>query len=247
MAKEVEIHVTFNEGVGQSINSRLLRGCIEYLLYQRQQLPIPYHELIKLVEDQEKSCDGLEAGVMERPLARRSFNTEYKKAKKVYEDAECLFDHINKLFLSTKVKAAMVLLGSTPVSPKEHYFVDFQNVKEGNTADSSARVCNSACRKLIRSLISNQELGSFKEISPTSMLVFIQVSRSSDIEWFRPKPTFKPPHRGQSCKISVRTTSYSEQMAASEGDPPDHSRDEWLWFQAPVIIRGYRHSTGVGL
>jgi len=243
MAKEVEIQVAFNEGVGQFINSRLLRGCIEYLLYQRQQLPIPYHELIKLVEDQEKSCDGLGAGV----LARRSLNTEYKKAKKVYEDVECLFDHINKLFLSTKVNAAMVLLGSTPVSPKEHYFVDFQNAKEGNPVDSSARVCNSACRKLIRSLISNRELGSFKEISPTSMLVFIQVSRSSDIEWFQPKPTFKPPHRGQACKISVRTTSYNEQLAASEGEPSEHSMDdEWLWFQAPVVIRGYRHRTGVG-
>ena len=242
MAKEVEIQVTFNEGVGQSINSRLLRGCIEYLLYQRQQLPIPYHELIKLVEDQGKSGDGLEAGV----LARRSFNTEYKKAKKVYEDVECLFDHINKLFLSTKVNAAMVLLGSTSVSPKEHYFVHFQNANEleGKTADSSARVCNSACRKLIRSLISNQELGSFKEISPTSMLVFIQVSRSSAIEWFQPKPTFKPPHRGQSCKISVRTNS--NELVASEGDLPEHSVDDWLWFQAPVIIRGYRPRTGVG-
>ena len=240
MAKEVEIQVTFNEEVGQSINSRLLRGCIEYLLYQRQQLPIPYHELIKLVEDQEKSGDGIEAGV----LARRSFSAEYKKAKKVYEDVECLFDHINKLFLSTKVNAAIVLLGSTPVSPKEHYFVDFQNATEGKTADSSARACNSACRKLIRSLISNQELGSFKEISPTSMLVFLQVSRSSAIEWFQPKPTFKPPHRGQSCKISVKTNSY--ELAASEGDPPEHSVDDWLWFQAPVIIRGYRHRTGVG-
>ena len=240
MAKEVEIQVTFNEEVGQSINSRLLRGCIEYLLYQRQQLPIPYHELIKLVEDQEKSGDGIEAGV----LARRSFSAEYKKAKKVYEDVECLFDHISKLFLSTKVNAAIVLLGSTPVSPKEHYFVDFQNATEGKTADSSARACNSACRKLIRSLISNQELCSFKEISPTSMLVFLQVSRSSAIEWFQPKPTFKPPHRGQSCKISVRTNSY--ELAASEGDPPEHSVDDWLWFQAPVIIRGYRHRTGVG-
>lgn len=245
MAKEVEIEVTFNEGVGQTINSRLLRSCIEYLLYQRQQLPMPYHELTRMVEDQEKLCDGLEVGVIERPLARRSFNTEYKKAKKVYEDVECLFDHINKLFLSTIVKSALVLLGSTAVSPKEHYFVDFQNAQEVNTADTSARVCNSACRKLIRSLISNQELGSFKDISPTSMLVFIQVSRSSDIEWFRPKPTFKPPHRGHSCKISVRTATCSEQMAAS--DPPDHSMDEWLWFQAPVIIRGYSHKAGVGL
>ncbi|XP_078355596.1 MAD2L1-binding protein-like [Oculina patagonica] len=245
MAKEVEIEVTFNEGVGQTINSRLLRSCIEYLLYQRQQLPMPYHELRRMVEDQEKLCDGLEAGVIERPLARRSFNTEYKKAKKVYEDVECLFDHINKLFLSTIVKSALVLIGSTAVSPKEHYFVDFQNAQEVDTADTSARVCNSACRKLIRSLISNQELGSFKEISPTSMLVFIQASRSSDIEWFRPKPTFKPPHRGHSCKISVRTATCSEQMAAS--DPPDHSMDEWLWFQAPVNIRGYSHKTGVGL
>lgn len=248
MAKEVEIEVTFNEGVGQPINSQLLRSVIEYLLYQRQQLPVPYHELTRMVNDQEKLCDGLEAAVMERPSHhRRSFNTEYKKAKKVYEDVECLFDHINKLFLSTIVKSALILLGSTPVSPKEHYFVDFQNAKEVNTADISARVRNSACRKLIRCLISNQELGSFKDLSPTSMLVFIQVRRSCDIEWFRPKPTFKPPRRGHSCRINVSTTSCSEQMAANESDPPDVSMDEWLWFQAPVTIRGYAHRTGVSL
>lgn len=192
-----------------------------------------------MVEDQDKL--GLEAGVMERPVVRRSLNTECKKAKKVYEDVECLFDHINKLFLSTMVKSAMVLLGSTPVSPKERYFVDFQNPEECNSLDSSSRMCNSACRKLIRSLISNQELGSFKDISPTSMFVFIQASRSSDVEWFRPKPTFKSPNRGQCCKISVRT-SWSEQLTS-----PDPNRDEWLWFQAPVVIRGYRHKAGVGL
>lgn len=65
--------------------------------------------------------DGLEVGV----LVRWFFNIEYKKVKKVYEDMECLFDYINKLFLLIKVNVVMVLLGLILVSLKEYYFVYF--------------------------------------------------------------------------------------------------------------------------
>ena len=246
MAGEVEIEVTLNEGVNNSINSSLLNSCIEYLIYQRQQVPLPFHELKRIVEDQKKICDDLKAnGVRERSLTGRSLNSEHKKAVKVYEDLQCLFDHINKLFSSTEVNSAVIILGSTAVSPKERYFVTFPSTKQDNHADNSSRVCGSACRKMIRSLISNQELGSFKEITPTSMLVFIQANRTSAVEWFRPKPMFKPPHRGQSCKITFRTSCSEQQMAESAS--PDHRADDWLWFQAPIIIKGYRHRTGGGL
>lgn len=236
MAKEVEVILNLNEGVTEIIKSGLLKSCIEYLLYQRQQLPIPYHEVTRMVEQQERQ--DMNAHVMERPGLRRSLSTEYKKAKKVYEDVECLFDNVNKLFMSTVVKSALVLLGSTPVSPKERYLLDFQNPEESNSLDISPRICNSSRRKLVRSLISNPDLGTFKDISPTSMFVFIQASRSSDLQWFRPKSTFKPPSRGQSCKISVRK-AHSEQLS-----PTDLNKDEWLWFQAPVIVRGYRNKRG---
>lgn len=247
MAGEVAIEVSLNEGVSQSINSSLLNSCIEYLIYQRQQIPLPFHELKRIVKQQEKIRDGLEAGIRERSLARPSLNSEYKKVMKVYEDLQSLFDHIKQLFSSTVIKSAMIILGSTPVSPKERYFLTFPRTKQlqGNHGEISSRVCNSACRKLIQSLISNQELGSFKDISPTSMLVFIQASRASDIEWFRPKPTFKPPHRGQSCKITLRTTCNDQQMAESVSS--EHCVDDWLWFQAPIIVRGYRHRKGVNL
>lgn len=238
MAGEVEIEVILNEGVSQSLNSSLLNSCIEYLIYQRQQVPLPFHELKRIVEDQKKMYDDLDTGVTsarERPVVRRSLNSEEKKAVKVYEDLQCLFDHINKLFLSADVKSAMILLGSTAVSPKESYYITFPRTNQGNHTDLSSRICGSSCRKMIRSLISNQELGSFKEISATSMLVFIQANRNSVIEWFRPKPTFKPPQRGQSCKIILRTNNEPEL---------EDSTDDWIWFQAPVIVKGYRHKTG---
>ena len=237
MAKEVEVILNLNEDVTQIIKSALLKSCIEYLLYQRQQLPMPYHELTRMMEEQEKQ--DITTNVVEQPVTRRFLNTEYKNAKKVYEDVECLSDNINKLFMSTVVKSALILLGSTPVSPKERYLLDFQNPEERNSLESTSRICNSSCRKLIRSLISNPDLGTFKDISPTSMFVFIQASRSSHVQWFRPKSSFKPPNRGQSCKISVRT-ALDEQL-----NPPNANTDEWLWFQAPVIVRGYRNRNGV--
>lgn len=245
MAKEVQIEVTLNDGISQSINSTLLNSCIEYLIYQRQQVPLPFHELKRIVNSKEETCGALETGGRERSLVRLSLSDEFKKAAKVYEGLECLFHHINKLFSSTIVNSAMIVLGATAVSPKETYLLTFPcdpSAKQDDSANISSRVSNSACRKMIRSLISNQELASFRDISPTSMLLFIQASRTSTVEWFRPKPKFKPPHRGQSCRITLRTACSGPKMADSI--PPEQNADDWLWFQAPVIIRGYRQRTG---
>lgn len=240
MTREVRVEVTINEGICQALNSRLLNSCIEFILYQRQQLPLPLHELKRIVEEQANLCDPLE-GTSNQHVPRRPLSGELKKALKVNQDLQCLFDHINQLFSLTKVNAAIIILGSTAVSPKECYWLTFPTVEQEDATPVPSRVSNSVCRKVIQSLISNHELGSFKDISPTSMLVFIQASRTSVIEWFRPKPTFKPPHRGQSCKITLKTACKGEEMV----DETSPDQRDWLWFQAPIVIRGYRQRTGV--
>ena len=256
MVEEVEINVTISEEINHALSARLLIGCIEFLLYQRQQLPLPFHELKRMVEDHERAACPAETSAKDRRFAKGFHNSEYRKAKRVYEDLETLFHHINKLFSSrTPVYSAAVLLGSTPVSPKEKYVVSFPSVEHLTSVDISSRACSSTCRKLVRCLIADQQLGSYKDICPTSMLVFVQARRTSEVEWFRPKPTFRLPYRGQSCKITLKTTRCGEEpmtsrtaenVQSSIGNGDDDV-DDSLWFQAPVIIRGYRNRTGATL
>ncbi|XP_074630524.1 MAD2L1-binding protein-like [Acropora palmata] len=245
MTKEIRVEVILSEEINQATNSRLLSSFIEYLLYQRQQLPLPVHELKRIVEEQGKNYDSLE-DTRKHVVPSRPLSVGLKKASKVNQDLQCLFDHINQLFSVAEVNAALIILGSTAVSPKECYWLTFQSAKHDNVTDAPSRASNSACRKMIQTLISNQELGSLKDISLTSMLVFIQASRTSVVEWFRPKPTFKPPHRGRCCKITLRSLCKAQNIedTTSHGIPYDQDYRDLLWFQAPIIIRGYRQRSG---
>ena len=224
MAAEIEL--ACSGSVNGELNGKLFIECIKFLLYERQQLPLPFHDLKRLIDEQPSG----------KPSGKMSANS--KKANQSFSDLEELFDQLDKLFLSEQVTSAVIIFGSTAVSPKECYVMEFpESDPLADCCPNFGRLCESSCRKLIRSLVTNHNVRLFKEIAPTSMLIFVRLNRNADVEWFRPKTSFKLPRKGEQCKIKVTAADHASPL---ERGSHGVDCDELLWFQAPLNIKGYK-------
>lgn len=231
-SSELQIDFILGEHGSNSSKGRLVIECIKYLLYERHQIPTTVDQILRYTELE--MAEGARNVMPRRPTI--SSRSDSKKRVQLYNDLKCLFQNIEDLFSSSIVSSVALVFGSTAVSPKESYVIKFQtNVSSINKDSNDIKTESSQkrlSRKLIRTLIMNQELRCFKEISSTPLLVFIQVPRSVESSWFKPKQSFKIPWRGNFCRIVVKDAEMAEEM---EG----FGEENLIWLQAPVPIKGY--------
>ena len=228
-----EISAVYKEELASKTCCRLLLEAIKYLLYQRHQIPLPY-EQVKQMLPSETSIHG--DGLRRKPKATKSSRLDTKK-RQLVEDVEELFSQLELVFQNARVFKVCVMFGPTQVSSKESFTFQFPSFNDSDM-DCTDKASGILCRKLIRTLITNEELASMKEISPTSMFLAVQIHREAFIDWFVPKRTFKPPHRGHLCNIRISTSNSQHDFTGSESKPSQS--EDLLWFQAPVVVKGYK-------
>lgn len=220
---KVEIDFVLGASNCSTTKATLVIECIKYLLYERHQLPTTVDQIFRSTE----------AELVDNPkLAKR---TDSKKRLQLFNDLKCLFQNLENLFSSTTVFSTLLIFGSTAVSPRESYELQFlssvNSISHSLDKQSLEFNCKRTARKFLRKLVVNEELRQFKEIPSTPLLVFLQVPRSVENSWFRPKQSFKVPWRGKYCKILVKDEETTEEESAKEQD--------LIWLQAPVTIKGY--------
>lgn len=126
----------------------------------------------------------------------QSFNTlEIKRANKAVCGLDEIFSHIIQAFDNCpEIRQVIFILGSTHVSPKESYLINLPTLNRNTDTDGlPVKTC---IKSLFRQLIMQDILENSKPIGTTNLIVLISAPRDSGIEWFLPKPIFKPPERG---------------------------------------------------
>jgi hypothetical protein len=134
-----------------------------------------------------------------------------------------------------------------------------------NGLNSRSKFVDKCCRKLARTLFTDPSLNERGELGCTSIHCFILAPRNLDTTWFRPKFSFKVPKKGKSCEIriysggdghmgilngndiEVRTLQGNGgHMRTSDGNVGtlggNDGEQDTLWFQAPVVIKGYKEA-----
>ncbi|XP_031558462.1 MAD2L1-binding protein-like [Actinia tenebrosa] len=230
-SSELKIDFVLGEHDSNAAKGKIVIECIKYLLYERHQVPTTVDQILRYTELE--MAEGGRNVVSRRPTV--SSRNDSKKRIQLYNDLKCLFQNVEHLFSSSTVSSVVLVFGSTAVSPKESYVINFQtnvNSIKGSNDIKSESSQKRLSRKLIRTLVMNQELRSFKEISSTPLLVFVRVPRSVENSWFKPKQSFKIPWRGNFCRILVKDTEMTEEEEAIR-------EEDLVWLQAPVPIKGY--------
>ncbi|CAH2256601.1 MAD2L1-binding [Pelobates cultripes] len=220
---DLAVSVVFPGLVTRESCSRFTCELIKHILHQRHQLPLPYDQLLVFSRKQQSSEDS----VCKRPKVGDSGSRQCQKA---LLDLDELLSQLEVLFTLTSVPRVLLLLGGNPMSPKELYEINMEGVHVGSGEQSlSTRPC---LRQIFHSLFLADPFSDLRSSSLMTLAVMALAHRDCGTEWFRPKLYYKVPNRGHVVTVKL---SCSEPQTLEQGS------DDYIWFQAPVIVKGFHH------
>ncbi|KAJ3580931.1 hypothetical protein NHX12_022425 [Muraenolepis orangiensis] len=203
---------------------------LKCVLYQRQQLPMTYDQLLYYQKNDLVSIQSKEL-VSWRPA--QPTDTDRRKRHRTLDELEEVFHHLELLFSLSLVPRVLLLLGGSLVLPKEMYEINMEALVLA-AGDGSLRV-SSCLRQLFRTLFVADILSDVRSIRLMATTVLVLAHRDCGVGWFRPKLDFKVPVRVKRQIIALSTDT-------DIGGSPQSDASNWedyVWFQAPVAIKGF--------
>ncbi|XP_061693965.1 MAD2L1-binding protein isoform X2 [Syngnathoides biaculeatus] len=224
------VSVVFQGTVTQEGCCRFVSEILKCILYQRQQLPMTYDQLVYSQKKWQNSKAGKDV-VCGRQVNMADVNE--RKCEKTLQDLEEVLHHLEVLFSLSTVPRVLLLMGGSLVLPKEIYEVNLEAL-ELETGDQCLRV-SSCLRQLFRTLFVADLLSDSRpgRLMPTTVLVLAH--RDCGVGWFHPKLRFKAPTSVKKQTIALCTDPCSLRNAIK--DLVDWQ--EYVWFQAPMTINGF--------
>ncbi|XP_067006766.1 MAD2L1-binding protein [Anabrus simplex] len=164
---------------------------IKYIACQKQ-IPYPYDYLKFVASKKGSQCE-------ETSASRAKKARLHNKASEAFEALEEIFKHLTAELESCNsggVEEVMILLGSTPVSPKEIYRIQLPpSICSIKQTSSKYLSCG-----FIRHLLKSEEFHDLisRPLGPTNVFLFVKKPAGRKSEWLLPKDQYSiPPHSSQ--------------------------------------------------
>ncbi|XP_046884660.1 MAD2L1-binding protein [Hypomesus transpacificus] len=227
--EEGRVNVVFPGSVTQEGCCRIICEILKCILYQRQQLPMTYEQL---VYSQKEHQDMLNKELVGR---RPSLSTvlDWRRCQRTLQDLEEVLQQLEVLFSLSLVPRVLLLLGGSIILPKELYEVNMEAVLRAS-GGRSLRV-STCMRHMFRTLFVADVLSDTRPIHLMNTTIMVMAHRDCGVDWFRPKLEYRVPTRVKSQVIALASDpGFSE---ASQRDL--QAWQDYVWFQAPVAIKGF--------
>ncbi|XP_067841327.1 MAD2L1-binding protein [Heptranchias perlo] len=224
-----EVLVLFPGQVTPESCCRLVCELLKHVLYQRQQLPLPYEQLSFFSRRERGPAD---SSVLSR--SRRNEQSNCKMIQRALMELDEVFQNLAAMFMLTLVPCVHILLGGSVVNPKEMYEINMERLAFGSTEESLKTI--SCIRKLFHTLFVEDLFNELKSIPLMNTLLLVQGHRDCGIQWFRPKLNYRVPNRTRKLVISLACDGMSFSSAEEQTTSYNH---DYIWFQAPITIKGF--------
>ncbi|XP_068088767.1 MAD2L1-binding protein [Hyperolius riggenbachi] len=222
--EDPDISVVFPGLVTRESCCRFTCELLKHILHQRHQLPLPYEQLLVFCQKSQEKEE-----VVRRPLKSEGLCS--RQCQRSLSDLEELLVQLETLFTLTAVPRVLLLLGGTPMNPKELYVIDMEGVQVGNGNETlSQRPC---LRQIFRTLFLADPFSDLRSTSSMNLAVMIQGHRDCGTEWFRPKLNYKVPAR---CHMLTIRLSCSPSPSQTH-----YTSEDYIWYQAPVMLKGFQN------
>ncbi|KAF5904538.1 serine/threonine-protein kinase Nek4 [Clarias magur] len=197
---------------------------LKCVLYQRQQLPMPYDEMV-VFQNQQLATTQLEEGAVMKSITS-SGDTMWQRCQRTLQDLE-------ELFSLSYVPRVLFVLGGSGILPTEMYEINMEAlVLKG--CDKSLRTSN-CLRQLFRTLFSEDFFSDVKPVRLMGTTVMALAHRDCGVGWFKPKVDFRLPTKVNRKVIALA----SDGCVSGQRKPDARDTDDYIWFQTPVSIRGF--------
>ncbi|XP_028279457.1 MAD2L1-binding protein [Parambassis ranga] len=227
---EGRVDVVFTGPVTQEGCCRFVSEILKCVLYQRQQLPMTYDQLVYSQKKQQASVQDRDT-VSRWPV--QSADIDWRKCQQTLQELEEVLQQLEVLFSLSKVPRVLLLMGGSPVLPKELYEINMEDLILAG-GDQCLRV-SSCLRQLFRTLFVADLLSDTRPVRLMPTTVLVLAHRDCGVSWFRPKLQFKVPTRVKNQIIALSTDpSVCKEPRAEGSDGQDY-----VWFQAPMTIKGF--------
>ncbi|XP_005100549.1 uncharacterized protein LOC101860661 [Aplysia californica] len=200
--------IVFDGAILSRNRGSLVVELIKYLLYERQQIPVPFDDLDKFLRSTRTNSQshsrfhhqngqfGQSESLARTFLSKfsSSKNHQQQKTEGVITNLSNIFDQLRKAFESCpEIEQVAVVFGATVVSPKESYVINFPPP----CADADCLPFLSCKRTLFKQIIDKDILGVMRhDLSPTNMMLLLSAPRTCPVQWFLPKISLGAPQRG---------------------------------------------------
>ncbi|MBN3309274.1 MD2BP protein, partial [Amia calva] len=222
--------VVFPGSVTQDSCCKFVCELLKFVLYQRQQLPMTYDQLV-ISQKKIQAANRNEDVVGRRPVKKDGLDG--RKCQQTLQDLEEVLQHLESLFSLTLVPRVLLLMGGNILLPKEVYEIDMMAVALGATNHSLETA--SCLRQLFRTLFVTGVLFDPKPVRLMATTIMVLSHRECGVDWFRPKLDYKVPTKVKRQVISLSCDDSHPSISQCE----DTNWDNYIWFQAPVTIKGF--------
>uniref|UniRef100_A0A2I3SSZ6 MAD2L1 binding protein n=1 Tax=Pan troglodytes TaxID=9598 RepID=A0A2I3SSZ6_PANTR len=222
--RDCMVPVVFPGPVSQEGCCQFTCELLKHIMYQRQQLPLPYEQLKHFYR---KPSPQAEEMLKKKPRATTEVSS--RKCQQALAELESVLSHLEDFFARTLVPRVLILLGGNALSPKEFYELDLSLLAPYSVDQS---LSTAAClRRLFRAIFMADAFSELQAPPLMGTVVMAQGHRNCGEDWFRPKLNYRVPSRGHKLTVtlscgrpSIRTTAW----------------EDYIWFQAPVTLKGFR-------
>ncbi|KAM4812675.1 MAD2L1-binding protein-like [Urocitellus parryii] len=217
------VPVVFPGPVSQEGCCRFTCELLKHVMYQRQQLPLPYEQLKQFYP---KPCPQAENAARKTP--RVTTEASSRKGQHTLAELDSVLSHLEDLFARTLVPRVLILLGGNALNPKEFYELDLSGLVPCSTDQT---LSTAAClRNLFRAIFMADAFSELQAPPLMGTIVMAQGHRDCGEDWFRPKLNYRVPSRGH--KLTVT-------LSCGRSSFPAMDSEDYIWFQAPVTLKGF--------
>ncbi|XP_047208016.1 MAD2L1-binding protein [Girardinichthys multiradiatus] len=224
------VNVVFPGAVTQGGCYRFVSEILKCILYQRQQLPMTYDQLVYSQKKQQISVQERDT-VTRRPL--QSADMDMRKCQQSLQELEEVLQQLEVLFSLSRVPRVLLLMGGSLVLPKELYEINMEALVL--SAGDQSLQASSCLRQLFRTLFIADLLSDTKPVRLMPTTVLALAHRECGVGWFRPKLQFKVPTRVRNQIITLSTDPSACKVHGADGS----DWQDYVWFQAPAAIKGF--------
>ncbi|KAE8280462.1 MAD2L1-binding protein Caught by MAD2 protein [Larimichthys crocea] len=182
--EEGHVTVVFPGTVTQEGCCRFVSEILKCILYQRQQLPMTYDQLVYSQKKQQASMQDKDI-VSRRPI--QSADMDWRKCQQTLQELEEVLQQLEVLFSLSRVPRVLLLIGGSLILPKELYEINMESLVVAG-GDQCLRV-SSCLRQLFRTLFVADLLSDTRPVRLMPTTVLAMAHRDCGVSWFYPKLT----------------------------------------------------------